>query len=689
MTAGRRITSIGTMSALLAMLGALLAACSTSGDATTGATAASGGAPAVAAAPVFDNAALKTDAATLVQRTPKALPADRLAAGLVPPTNRWFSSLALGPEALPVFPLPLTYTPQKTGFGIGLPAVKASDKVVMGGAVSDVTVTVPGLASTVVSRYDDLTVTLEQRGSDGAALGHTTLAQGSPFVTFTATSALTLGQSVSFAASQPPTVVVAGHTYGLVLDKATLSGTGISVEDGGTVTWFPVPDGGSAETMAGLAAPVTGGTVAYSATSDTATTQLTYTTAGGGDGAIAVMPHQKAGLAAGATCDLGTYPSVYGTMAVCRGHEIAWTAPVRAVTGKLDLSRVSDADKAILATQVKADIAAIPAFPADTYFGGKAMQRVTQLWQLAAELGLDSEAATAKAKVVEQLDQWTDPQGCAKREAFCFVYDAQNKGVVGLTPSFGSDEYNDHHFHYGYFLYAAGLLGQSDPALTAKWKPVMDLVAADIASTGTEGLFPDRRVFDAYASHSWASGTSPFGDGNNQESTSEAVNAWTGLSLWATASNNTALGTEASWMLAGEQQTALLYGLALDRKDPVYQGFGHQIVSLNWGGKRDYATWFSPAPAAMLAILVLPASPSTVAYLEAAGADQITANVTEGTTGASYDQQFGDYLLMYAGLAGESQRSAALEKAQTLDAKWIDDGNSRSYLLAWLMSLQR
>ena len=69
----------------------------------------------------------------------------------------------------------------------------------MGGAVSDVTVTVPGRRSTVVSAYDDLTVTLEQRGSDGKALGHTVLAQGSPAVTFTATDAVDLGQNVAFS----------------------------------------------------------------------------------------------------------------------------------------------------------------------------------------------------------------------------------------------------------------------------------------------------------------------------------------------------------------------------------------------------------------------------------------------------------------------------------------------------------
>jgi endoglucanase Acf2 len=138
-------------------------------------------------------------------------------------------------------------------------------------------------------------------------------------------------------------------------------------------------------------------------------------------------------------------------------------------------------------------------------------------------------------------------------------------------------------------------------------------------------------------------------------------------------------------MLAGEQSTALLYGLRLNTGDPAYRGFGHQVVSLNWGGKRDYATWFSPSPAAMLAILVLPASPSAAAYLEG-DPGRIRAQVKEATAGSGYAQQFGDYLLMYAGLAGPQDATAALREARTLDEKWVDDGNSRSYLLAWLMA---
>jgi endo-1,3(4)-beta-glucanase len=109
------------------------------------------------------------------------------------------------------------------------------------------------------------------------------------------------------------------------------------------------------------------------------------------------------------------------------------------------------------------------------------------------------------------------------------------------------------------------------------------------------------------------------------------------------------------------------------------------VVSLNWGGKRDYGTWFSADPAAMLGILVIPMSPGS-GYL-AGDPKQIRANVAEAT-GGRFDKKCGDYLLMYSALAGEEDRRAALSAAGDLDARFIDDGNSRAYLLAWLMSLK-
>lgn len=263
----------------------------------------------------------------------------------------------------------------------------------------------------------------------------------------------------------------------------------------------------------------------------------------------------------------------------------------------------------------------------------------------------------------------------------CFVYDPSGAGLVGLTPSFGSEEYNDHHFHYGYFLYAAAVLAEHDPSAVPRLAPMLTLIAADLASAGNS-YFPDRRSFDAYAGHSWASGTAPFADGNNQESVSEAVNAYAGLSLWAQVMGDEALTREADWMLSLEADSSARYWLAPDLGP--FAGYGHRIVSLNWGGKRDYATWFSPEPAAKLGILLLPLSP-TSEYLRGDPA-HITAVVDEGTQGR-FDQKFGDLILAYSALAGPAQRDRAVDVAQDLPASALDDGMSRTMLLAWLYSL--
>ena len=118
-----------------------------------------------------------------------------------------------------------------------------------------------------------------------------------------------------------------------------------------------------------------------------------------------------------------------------------------------------------------------------------------------------------------------DPAGCTTGAERCFVCNPEAKGIVGLAALFGSDQFNDQQFHHGYFLYAAGVLAVDNPARADQWAPVTNLLVADIATQRDSTYFPERRAFDAYAGHSWASGTSPFADGKNQESSSEAANA--------------------------------------------------------------------------------------------------------------------------------------------------------------------
>ncbi|HEU5486310.1 MAG TPA: glycosyl hydrolase, partial [Microlunatus sp.] len=616
------------------------------GSDTSSGPAAGGSAPRGSGGDVFTKQKVDPLLSDIVKKTPKKLPLTRLADGLVPPTNRWFSGLAFGEEAQPVFPLPLSFGLTAGGFAFGLPTVQASEKAILGGYKPEMEMSF-GAESARVSGYDTLTVTVEHLDGGDKVLGRTTIAQGSPFVRLDAEGDLEITGTLPYTGDNDFFTLLAGETtYGVVVSDGEVADKKVSINKGGSATWFVVPADGDAGKLAELAQnKITGSTVGYELSDDEVSTTLTYQADGGT--AFAVMPHQQRGLDSGVTTDLGSYPSIYGTLTVAAGNELTYTVPLSRPTSALDLSGLSGDEKSELADAVTKDIGDLPAFPADTYFGGKALYRAAMLWQLATQLELTGPAQQVGDKLTETLTTWMEPKGADTRDAFCFVYDEQAKGIVGLTPSFGSDEFNDHHFHYGYFLYAAGVLTQDDPDLAERLRPVMDLVAADIGSNASNGAFPDRRVFDVYAGHSWASGTSPFADGNNQESSSEAITAWTGLAKWAKSSGNTALEAEAVWMLSTEAQAGLDYWTNFDHAAPVYSGYGHQIVTLNWGGKRDYATWFSPEPAAMLGILVIPMSPAST-YL-GGDPDRITANVEEAT-GGKFDQKFGDYLLMYAAL---------------------------------------
>ncbi|MCB0911787.1 MAG: hypothetical protein KDB60_09250 [Propionibacteriaceae bacterium] len=607
----------------------------------------------------------------------KPLDAARLGDGLTPPTNRWYSGLVFGATPQPVFPLPLSFGLTDDGFAFGLPTVTVGADTISGGYAPVVGVGL-GAETSVVTSDDPSVVVLENRDADAAVIGHTTIAQGWPFVAWTASRATSITVPAGFApAGDGLWVAQLGATrYAMATTNAEVSGTSVRVADGGRVVFWAVPDG--QEPGALLAASMhvpTGSTVTYRVGDDQVDTTLAYAT--DGSTALARLPQQ-----AGGSCDLGEYPSIYGTMPLCAGSELSWTTPRTRASARLDLSGVTSGQRTELTRQLDADIASLPDFPADTYFGGKALQRVAMLLVVADGLGLDDRASKLAGTLSDQLTTWTDPEGCATRDAFCFGYDPASKGVIGHTAAFGSDEYNDHHFHYGYFLYAAGVLADYDHSAASRLAPVMNLLAADIGSAGNE-YFPDRRNFDAYAAHSWASGTAPFADGNNQESVSEAVNAYAGLALWAEAIGYQPLADEADWMLSLEAHSSATEWLNPDLSG--FSGYAHRIVSLNWGGKRDYATWFSPEPAAKLGILLLPMSPTST-YL-GGDPDAIRANVAEAV-GDDFDQKFGDYILMYAALAGADDRDRAIEAAGKLSDDSIDDGMSRTYLLAWLYALR-
>lgn len=122
------------------------------------------------------------------------------------------------------------------------------------------------------------------------------------------------------------------------------------------------------------------------------------------------------------------------------------------------------------------------------------------------------------------VSQWFDIYS-----AHLFQYMPNYNTIIGFPAGYGSaQDINDHHFHYGYFLRAAALIGRYDPAWLKAYGPEIDLLRQDVANYDrTNTKFPLLRNFDVYAGHSWATGVG--GGSLDQESVSEAVNFAAGM----------------------------------------------------------------------------------------------------------------------------------------------------------------
>jgi endoglucanase Acf2 len=330
----------------------------------------------------------------------------------------------------------------------------------------------------------------------------------------------------------------------------------------------------------------------------------------------------------------------------------------------------------------------------DTYWAGKELGRVATLHALARQLGLEHEADVLEHRLRAALEAWFDARFDATDPATggTFLYDARWGTLIGYPSSYGSAAaLNDHHFHYGYFLRAAAELGRRDRAWLGPdaYGPFVDLLIRDIASGRRDDpAFPFLRVFDPYAGHSWASGDGVSADGNNQESSSEAMAAWTALVLLGEIRGDRTLRDLGAFLYASELAAIETYWFDVDgEKHP--SGYPAPIVPLIWGGKGAYATFFSAEPEHLYGINWLPFHGGSL-YLGrwpefAEGAYRALSRARGGPDGGLQWKTWPDLVLMYRALSNPAD---AARQWRTLAATVSPEaGNSRGNAAHWISTL--
>ncbi|CDO94011.1 unnamed protein product [Kluyveromyces dobzhanskii CBS 2104] len=181
-------------------------------------------------------------------------------------------------------------------------------------------------------------------------------------------------------------------------------------------------------------------------------------------------------------------------------------------------------------------------------------------------------------------------------------YDQTWFGIISSGDSsqdFGNSYYNDHHFHYSYHVITAAIIAKVDKDTgDGSWyndnKAWVENLVRDYANPSeSDPYFPVFRSFDWFNGHSWAKGLFESGDGKDQESSSEDVNAAYALKLWGLASSNSNLENIGNLMLGVLKTSLNNYFLYLDNNTTQpSQYIPNKVSGILFENKIDHTTYF-------------------------------------------------------------------------------------------------
>jgi len=323
---------------------------------------------------------------------------------------------------------------------------------------------------------------------------------------------------------------------------------------------------------------------------------------------------------------------------------------------------------------LRSDIEGNQAPTGDVYAVVKLLFRTAALAELADTL----DETELRDRAVAQA-RYSLAQSCsaAPESPLTFAFDPRGGGIITLPPAFGSEHYNDHHFHAGYLLHAAAIVARFDPSFLQQYGDCFRLLARDTASPNRKDpSFPYLRYFDPYGGHSWANGLTGFGDATNQESASEAMHAWYALALFGHTAGNKNLENLGVWLYAQESQAARVYWLHAEQASgAIPTDFPYPMLSILWSGKADYATFFDASDAAIRGIQFFPVTTALLPIIT----DEIVSRIVAPIARSSENTIWKTSLTLVEMLVHPQVRLAA--------AAPIDPVLSRSYVEYWQRAL--
>lgn len=195
-----------------------------------------------------------------------------------------------------------------------------------------------------------------------------------------------------------------------------------------------------------------------------------------GDLLTLALPHHIESKITGTRVLESTYETIKGRMTGILGDTwfcfedlstITWSSP-----RGMDFDKIPAIKKAVSRDQFRMPESS------DVYQFAKQLAGLGRVALIADEIGDNETATTIREKMKDQIEPWFKGENVHE-----LLYDTDWGGVVtkksieNRLDDFGSAMYNDHHFQYGYFTYAAAVIGRTDKAwLKKKSDKVLELV---------------------------------------------------------------------------------------------------------------------------------------------------------------------------------------------------------------------
>ncbi len=244
----------------------------------------------------------------------------------------------------------------------------------------------------------------------------------------------------------------------------------------------------------------------------------------------------------------------------------------------------------------------------EVYATGVTLGRTAQVVRIADQCGLTAERDTIIQWVKNSLENWLS---CSEDgDNAWLVYDPNYGALIGNPPNQGmfTDKHlNDAHFQFGYMIKAAAIVATYDKKWAQDWGERIEMLIKYINNwKRDEPKFPFLRFMDPYQGHSWATGDADFRDGNNQESSSEALNCYSGIALWGMITGNKEIRDLGIYLYTTESESVNHYWWDINgicypngpdhgtQQNAIWEPalYHYPMSGWLWGDKVGFSTWF-------------------------------------------------------------------------------------------------